>query len=288
MSTTVPQNQAQQATSNTPGAPNTPTEPQRINTIPPVRSDTSQVTQASYKNDLIRIPEIITRTVFSSETVKRLTSDDFDINSKDMITLKAEDCILILFYIENEESQQLASVWAIVAQQIAGPLFGAVNMLNERKLAQAFTKIRGLQNHPLHPYSLKGYPFILVYRGGYPVGVYNGARDVQSIIDFSLTLACSSSYNEPFNYFAGAQSEYPIEMTAPQPYPSNDKLNPKPLRTSSLQYQTGTPVRGYNPNEKLSMTGSTQSNRNLEEENRRTLEGISSQPQNERQPVTPQ
>ena len=118
--------------------------------------------------------ELVRRLTFSSETVKRMTVDDFNLSSKDLITIKYDTCTLILFHVENEESIQLATIWADVARGIAGPIFAAVNMLTERKIAEAFTALKSDGNHPLHWASLRQYPFILVYRSGNPVAFYNG------------------------------------------------------------------------------------------------------------------
>jgi len=51
--------------------------------------------------------DVVHRLTFSSETIKRLSLDDFNIDSRELITLKHNDCILILFHIENIESYQL-------------------------------------------------------------------------------------------------------------------------------------------------------------------------------------
>jgi len=80
------------------------------------------------------------------------------------------DCILVLFYVENTESYQLANIWALVAQQIAGPIFAAINMLSERKVAEAFTRLKTDGSNPLHWASLRQYPFIVsLFRRKWPV-----------------------------------------------------------------------------------------------------------------------
>src|SRR3989338_5977407 len=99
-------------------------------------------------NRSIQPTNLVQRLTFASETVKRLTGDDFDIGSKELVTLKYDDCILVLFHVENTESYQLADIWALAAQQVAGPVFAAINMLSERKVAEAFTRLKSDGSNP--------------------------------------------------------------------------------------------------------------------------------------------
>ena len=204
----------------------------------------------------LRPPEVVQRLTFSSETIKRLTADDFDLGNKELITLKYDDCILVLFYTENTESQEIASIWAIVAQQTAGPVFAAINMLSERKVAEGFTRLKADGSHPLHWASLRQYPYILVYRKRWPVAVYNGPREVQALIDYALTLACEAGYYETIQLGGSMQAENRIEMGPYNPY-TNIPGSPPRIRNESLQYTATQPIRGFNPNLPLVITGST-------------------------------
>ena len=215
----------------------------------------SQLTQGKQITQPANPPEIVHRLTFSSETIKRLTTEDFDIESKASITLKYDDCILVLFHTENTESYQLATIWALAAQQTAGPIFAAINMLNERKVAEAFTRVKSDGSNPLHWASLRQYPFILVYRKRWPVAVYNGPREVQAIVDYSLTLACQAGYYEVEQIGGSMQAEGRIEMGPYQPY-VNIAGTPPVVRTTSLQYNATQPIRGFNPNIPVVITGS--------------------------------
>jgi len=135
---------------------------------------------------------LVSRTFFSDGDVRTLKESDFFDNS---VRLKYDDCILILFYVENIESINLAEIWASAANQVAGPVFAACNCLVEKKVSQAFTKLSSDRNDPLNWAGLKGFPFILVYNKSWPQAFYNGERVTGSILDFSLTLACHSEYD---------------------------------------------------------------------------------------------
>lgn len=191
--------------------------------------------------------DLITSTQFAQTSVLRLTEGDFNLATKELITLRYDDCMLVLFFAQNTESIELMKIWSLVAQQVAGPIFGACNMLTERRVAEAFTKL-GSYNTSLSWASLRGYPFIMAYQNSWPVGFYNGERAVQPLIDYSLTLACRSDYFEPKNLPAGMQAEANFEMPGWKQYDQ--------ARTTSLDYKVGDPIRGYDKTKKVTEVGS--------------------------------
>ena len=227
------------------------------NYVAPFPQGTTQLTQAQRVTTPIAVPDVIYRTTFSSDTVKRLTKDDFDLDSKDLITLKHDECVLVLFYVENTESMQLVNIWALAAQQIAGPVFAAVNVLSERAVAEAFTKLKSVGNHSLHWAAIKQFPFILVYRNGYPAAFYNGSREVQAIIDYALTLACEAGYYEHVQIPGSMQAEARVDMDRPGAY---NPIDPGsiPIRKSSVEFVSTQPIRRFVPTTTLTEVGSQQ------------------------------
>jgi len=201
--------------------------------------------------------------LFQPETVKRLNEGDFDLTDITSITLKFKGCCLVLFYIHNVESDQLANVWASAAQQIAGPTFAAIDMINNRKVAEAFTNLKMNGSHSLHWAALRQFPFILVYREGWPVACYNGPRETQAIIDYSLTLACQANYYEPLQEGGGAKVDKSIEMGPTDIY-INTPSQANKVKQVSSQFTTENPVRGFNNTLPVSEVGSTQSQQSLE------------------------
>lgn len=204
------------------------------------------MTAATPPSTSVTVPSNLTyRLSFSSDTVKKLGADDFDLDSRELITLKYDDCILVLFYSENIESHQLANLWAMAAQQIAGPVFAAINLVAEKKVAAAFTRLKSDGSNPLHPFGLRQIPSIFVYRKKWPVAVYNGARTLGAIIDYSLNLACNSGYYEP-EQLGGGYSVDPgqnLGMPGYKPYIASQG---QPLRTVSTQFTAENPIRGFN------------------------------------------
>jgi hypothetical protein len=179
--------------------------------------------------------------VFSQESIRKWSSSDFKLDTDEKISLKSKDCSIILFYGENEESKQLMRIFSLVSQQAAGPMFGACNLLREKEVSLAFTNIKAMGSHPFHWASMRGYPFILTYRDGWPVAFYNGDRSVTAILDWTMTLACQANYYERFQAAGGVGTTSKLEMQGTPAYPSADgKL---PTRTESTQYKTTQPIR---------------------------------------------
>lgn len=199
------------------------------------------------------IPEIKQFTVVSSDRVKMLSTSSFTLDDKMMIGLKFDDCILVLFYTENKESHELLKLWYLIAEQTPGPIYAACNVLLDAKVSEAFARVKMDGSHPLNPYALHQWPVIMVYRKGFPVAIYNGERDVQSLIDWSLILACRANYFEPIQEFASMQAEYRHDMPSPLPYP-DPKVNPE-AKVSS-QFMSTQSKRGFYKAEHAVKSGS--------------------------------
>lgn len=250
--------------------------PAETATVPVGTIPGSGTTSAVTSSQLSYPPGVVQRLEFSTENVKRLSANDFNIDSKEYITLKYDDCILVLFYVENTESYQLANIWALVAQQTAGPVFAAINMISERKVAEAFTRLKSDGSNPLHWAALRQYPFILVYRRRWPVAIYNGPREVQALIDYALTLACQAGYYETLQVGGSMQAQSRLEMGPYQPY-TNIPGQKTVVRQESTQYTAEEPIRGFNPNLGLAVTGSGQAQQDTgvirQEESQQQSEG---------------
>ena len=189
---------------------------------------------------------IITESVFGRAAVKRLSTDDFLLDSDTPTRSKWKDCTLILFYVNNVESQQLMQIWATAANLAAGPVFAGINISINDRVAQAFMQVRETPG-PYRVFGLTGYPFILAYQGGHPVGYYNGERDVQAIADWALTLACRVDYFEPGQLAGAVSADISYEMAG------FTDLKP---RTNSTQFKAGEPMRQFDSSKGVVRTGS--------------------------------
>lgn len=129
--------------------------------------------------------------------VRRLKGQDFLLDQPPYI--KYSDCLLVLFYNQSEESLELLDLFVKAAELSAGPIFATVHITLEEEIRQAFVKIDPRDS----AYSLSSIPVIFTYQNGRPRGVYNGAYELQPLVDFATTLACRVDYSEPINTRAG-------------------------------------------------------------------------------------
>ncbi len=134
--------------------------------------------------------DLISEELFGQNAVKKITKEDFNLDTETPITLKWDNCILILFYSDNDVSRGLTSIWNEAAMSVVGPIFAASNLIEEEKVGRAFADIKK-KNTPYQKFGLKTIPFILTYQLGEPIGFYNGELSVSAIIDYALTMACN-------------------------------------------------------------------------------------------------
>jgi len=224
--------------------------------VPPPRTGTSYPEQAPIEAG----SGLIYLTFFSDESIKRLTSADFALASKDKVAMVWDNCLIVLFYGENKESKDLMRIFLIAARQSAGIVFGACNLISEREVARAFVDI-GNGAHPFHWARLQGYPFIMVYRKGYPAAFYNGDRSVSAILNWSQTMACKDSYFERTQLAAGVQAEATYQMPPYDPYGHDPRGRDNPLLSDSSQFRTDAPIRGYDPNLPITYESSAEATR---------------------------
>lgn len=184
--------------------------------------------------------DLVNYTFPSGIGVRVLSSKSFTINSSILIGLEYKDCILILFYTQNEESIKLLKIFNILASSVAGPIFATCNVLVEEPVGRAFAAVKADGNHPLHVYGLHQWPVIIAYRGGYPQAVYNGLRSAQQIANWSMTMACNARYFEPVQIYGGIQIDNGGEsLESPEPYID------KRIKASSSYFDGTSEVRQY-------------------------------------------
>ncbi len=188
--------------------------------------------------------------LFAQNAVKQLTQDDFELESDASIKLRYPSCILVLFYNNNIESKNLLQIWNTAGQQVVGPIFASLNLMENKSLAQAFINLN-MQNSALHWAALKTMPFILVYQNRWPIGFYNGERSVQALVDFSLVLACKAEYHEPINLFGGMVASDNLLMQSGTQYGSETN----PFKTTSLEFTGKENIRAYDPADKPVLVG---------------------------------
>ena len=196
--------------------------------------------------------------IFSQAAVKNLKTSDFQLNCENKITLRTDMSLIVLFYINNTESLNIAKLWLLAAQQAGGgQKFGACNLEIENDVDEAF---KNLNMDPTHPYawaSLKSYPFILTYRQGRPVAFYNGERSTNAFVNYALTLAFNSGYFERNNVREGVSVDNDFAMTGFFGYKN-------PPVSQSKDFKSDVSLTGYNQNEPVYRVGTTEETKVLE------------------------
>ena len=179
----------------------------------PANQSTNQQANQS-TNPPARMNEIV------RQNIVEYTSRDFnDIN------ITHNECTLVLFYNNNAESKNLISIWIDVASLVVGPVFAICNLFNEKDVARSFTNISA--DSAEYAYKLQQFPFIFVYRGGKPRGVYNGGHDMNSISNYALTMACRSEYSE------NKQTSYGVTNDAKWLQTGHEQYTPAMYKSSS-------------------------------------------------------
>ena len=181
---------------------------------------------------------------YAGNTVTTLNESYFTLGERVEVLMKNElksVCALVLFHVNNEESDRFLKVFAAASASAVGKEFYLVNLSNNRKLAKALTRLQ-TNNTSESWMGLLQSPVIIVYQKGHPVGTYNGSRTVQSIVDFAMTLACSPSFSERIQVFRSVRSDVNFGLAglgeAAVPTTSlefNDALNLRPVSEGAAQ-----------------------------------------------------
>lgn len=102
----------------------------------------------------------------------------------DMLSLKDTMSSMILFHINNRESHDCINVFYSVAESVSGVVVGTCNLHNNNKLEKFLGSLSLSPSHPLSWLVIKQVPFILLFKGGWPVSYYNGVRSTGAILDY--------------------------------------------------------------------------------------------------------
>jgi hypothetical protein len=137
-----------------------------------------------------------TASIIIDSPLKKLSEKDFLIESREALSIQYDDCNMILFYDESDLSRQILPIWEQTANSTVGPIFSAINLVAENKVANRFIQIKLDLDHPLNWASMGQTPFVLVYRKGWPQAFYNGNYSVEEIKNYALNYACKSGFKD--------------------------------------------------------------------------------------------
>ena len=157
---------------------------------------------------------------------QKLVKDDF--NTIEKVGLE--------YVARKQLEKKLFEIWNDAASKNPGAKLAECNVMINKEIANAFITVKSDCNHPFYWAGVNQYPFILVYRGGWPQAFYNGNRTTLDIINYSLQLACKSCYTEKEQKFKGIGVDTSIQETSANP------ISPTPTKSTNF---IGGNYRGY-------------------------------------------
>lgn len=131
-----------------------------------------------------------------SPMVKIMKESDFALETKDTICIFEDKCTLVLFYTESEQSREMLNMYVKVGGIANNAItFGTCNVELEKNVATGLMRLGRTIDHPFSWTGTKQFPFIIVFRRGYPIWFYEGPPDVQIFSDFVKQYACNPQFN---------------------------------------------------------------------------------------------
>jgi hypothetical protein len=114
----------------------------------------------------------------NSPYIKILRETDFSLETRDKICLYDDSYVnIVLIYNESPDSERILNVIQNVAGSIPGVSFSVCNIQEVQQVANVFLEITTMKFHPLREFTLRPFPFVLVYKRGFPVNFYDGPAD---------------------------------------------------------------------------------------------------------------
>lgn len=124
-----------------------------------------------------------------------IKESDFELSSKDGLVLKYDDVIILLFNDGSELGLEMKKMIKQTLKTVVGPVFAECDLHAQDKVATTILRIGNIPSHPLS-WMMQPFPYIAVYRGGWPQAFYNGELDVQKFSEYSSILAGQPTYRE--------------------------------------------------------------------------------------------
>lgn len=129
-------------------------------------------------------------------TVVRVLKDtSFALKSKELVTLNYDDVILVFFDDHSDFADAIRPVFMDAAGKAAGVIYAICDVLVNDEIARAFTRVSNEPNNP-HHWVGSQFPFILIYRDGWPQAFYNGPLDPEALRAYSVNTAGQPDYHE--------------------------------------------------------------------------------------------
>lgn len=127
--------------------------------------------------------------------IRILKETDFALQSKEKVVLQYDDVILVFFDDHSALADAMRPVFIQAGEVAAGPNYAICDLSVQDRVASVFTDIKSMPNNPFY-WCGQPFPFILVYRSGWPQAFYNGDLDPELLRRYSMELAGQPTYRE--------------------------------------------------------------------------------------------
>lgn len=130
---------------------------------------------------------------FPEQQVIVLKSANFRLDTDDSITTTHKAPSIILFLDHSETSRKLSKIWINLSKTVAGVMFCACDLIEEKEIALAFTVLADDKTSPYSKFANQPPPFIILYREGRPQKLYLGVFDECHIRPWALKVITNSN-----------------------------------------------------------------------------------------------
>lgn len=169
-------------------------------------------------------------------TIRILKEHHFALDSKDLITLKFDDVILVFFDDRTEVSDTFRAPFIEAGEKAAGPVYAICDVKTNDAVASNFFRLKSEPNNPFY-WAAQNFPFILVYRSGWPQAFYNGDLDPELLRKYSMELAGQPTYYEKILNERGISKPVAVTNLPPGNLPTGNtpiNIKNKPQKVSEV------------------------------------------------------
>lgn len=179
--------------------------------------------------------------------IRILKETDFALQSKEKVVLQYDDVILVFFDDHSALADDIRPVFIQAGELAAGPNYAICDLSVQDRVASVFTDIKSMPNNPFY-WCGQPFPFILVYRSGWPQAFYNGDLDPELLRRYSMELAGQPTYREYDLTPRGAVPTVPVYNIPPGTNPTtNSQVVNIPVNNPGLTTRPATNLNNVTP-----------------------------------------
>ncbi len=134
----------------------------------------------------------------SCKNIEIITDSSF-IFENNMISFKDKSFSIILFHSNNIESRNYINTLCLASESLAGFKFYCANINLCKIFRDELGKLDGKPDHPLYWIRSGVIPYILIFKGGWPISFFNGDRTANVISTFIQSISNNNMRLEKYS-----------------------------------------------------------------------------------------